>query len=93
MILILHIFIALSSVAVTTTLLVSPSKNKLITSYLLVGATLASGIYLTILNPAEMLRTCMAGLVYASLVTTGIMIAQSKLRRIATLAREHIDQR
>lgn len=91
MILILHIIIALSSVACTTILLISPSKNKLIISYLLVGATLASGIYLTVLNPAQMLRTCMAGLVYASLVTTGIMIAQSKLRQITTLARQTQD--
>lgn len=91
MILILHIIIAISSIAVTTILLISPTKNKLITSYLLVGATLASGIYLTILNPTEMLRTCMAGLVYASLVTTGTMIAQSKLRRISTLARQTQD--
>ncbi len=82
MILTLHIIIALSSIGFTTFLLISPSKNRLIVSYLLVGATLASGIYLTILNPAEMLRTCMAGLAYASMVTTGIMIARSKLKRI-----------
>lgn len=92
MILILHIIIALSSVAYTTLLLISPTKSKLIVSYLLVGVTLASGIYLTILNPAQMLRTCMAGLAYASLVTTGIMIAQSKLRQITTLARESADR-
>ena len=92
MILILHIIIALSSVACTTVLLISPSKNKLIISYLFVGATLASGIYLTILNPAQMLRTCMAGLVYASLVTTGILIAQSKLRQITTLASQPDDR-
>lgn len=92
MILILHIIIALSSVACTTLLLLNPSKNKLIVSYLLVAATLMSGIYLTILNPAQMLRTCMAGLVYASLVTTGIMIARSKLNRISTLARQTQDR-
>jgi hypothetical protein len=92
MILLLHIAIALSSIACTTLLLISPSKNKLIVSYVLVAATLASGIYLTVVNPAQMLRTCMAGLAYASLVTTGIMIAQSKLRHISTLARESDEQ-
>lgn len=92
MILLLHIAIALSSIAHTTLLLLSPSKNKLIVSYVLVAATLASGVYLTVANPAQMLRTCMVGLAYASVVTAGIMIAQSKLRRVATLLRAPIDQ-
>ncbi|HET8884262.1 MAG TPA: hypothetical protein VFM68_02220 [Candidatus Saccharimonadales bacterium] len=83
MVLLIHIIIAISSVAYTTLLLIQPSHTKLRVSYALVAATLASGTYLTILNPAQMLHTCMAGLVYASLVTTGIMIARHKMIRTA----------
>lgn len=86
MILILHIIIALTSVAGATILLISPSKGKVIINYILVGATLASGIALTIADPAQMLRTCTTGLVYTSLVTAAIMIAQTKLRQITPLA-------
>jgi hypothetical protein len=79
MILVTHIIIALSSVGYTTLLLLRPTQAKLYTSYILVAATLASGIYLTVINPASMLRTCTTGLVYVVIVTAGIAIARKKL--------------
>ena len=79
MILVTHIIIALSSVGYTTLLLLRPTQAKLYTSYFLVAATLASGIYLTVVNPASMLRTCTTGLVYVVIVTAGIAIARKKL--------------
>lgn len=79
MILLIHIIIAISSVAYTTILLIRPSQTKLWTSYTLVAATLASGTYLTILSPVNMLRTCTTGLVYVVLVTAGIYVARRKL--------------
>lgn len=86
MILLTHIIIAISSVAYTTLLLLRPSQTKLYISYALVGATLASGIYLTVLNPASMLRTCTTGLVYVVIVTAGIAVARQKLARANQLA-------
>jgi hypothetical protein len=79
MLLITHIIIAITSVAYTTLLLIRPTQTKLYTSYALVGATLASGIYLTVVNPASMLRTCTTGLVYVVIVTAGIALARKKL--------------
>jgi hypothetical protein len=79
MILVTHIIIALSSVAYTTLLLIRPTQTKLYVSYALVAATLASGIYLTVINPASMLRTCTTGLVYVVIVTAGIAIARKRL--------------
>lgn len=79
MTLVIHIIIALSSIVFTTFLLLRPTRAKLYGSYFLVGATLASGIYLTILNPASMLRTCTTGLVYVVLVTAGIAIAHKRM--------------
>lgn len=79
MILVTHIIIALSSVAYTTLLLLRPSQTKLYVSYALVAATLASGIYLTVINPASMLRTCTTGLIYVVIVTAGIAVARKRL--------------
>jgi multisubunit Na+/H+ antiporter MnhE subunit len=79
MILLTHIIIALSSVIYTTWLLFRPSQAKLYVSYALVGATLASGIYLTVVNPASMLRTCTTGITYIVIVTAGIAVARRKL--------------
>lgn len=88
MILLIHIIIAISSVAYTTLLLMRPSQTKLWTSYTLVAATLASGTYLTILSPVNMLRTCTTGLVYVVIVTAGIYVARRKLVRLSS----NIDQ-
>ena len=88
MILLTHIMIALSSVIYTTILLLRPSQTKLFASYILVAATLASGIYLTVVNPASMLRTCTTGLVYVVIVTAGIALAHKKLTLAHTVATE-----
>ncbi|MET0979718.1 MAG: hypothetical protein ABWX90_00485 [Candidatus Saccharimonadales bacterium] len=91
MILLTHIMIALSSVIYTTMLLVRPSQTKLLTSYVLVAATLASGIYLTVINPANMLRTCTTGLVYVVIVTAGIAIARKRLMLANSLAAKNTE--
>lgn len=89
MILVTHIIIALSSVAYTTLLLLRPSQAKLYVSYALVAATLASGIYLTVINPASMLRTCTTGLIYVVIVTAGIAVAR---KRLVAITRQSADQ-
>lgn len=79
MILLTHILIAISSIIYTSLLLVQPSRTKLRTSYILIAATLASGTYLTILNPVHMLQTCTTGLVYVVIVSAGVYIARQQL--------------
>ena len=79
MILLTHILIAISSVVYTSLLLIQPSRAKLRTSYALIGATLISGTYLTILNPVHMLQTCTTGLIYVVIVSTGVFIARRQL--------------
>lgn len=86
MILLTHIIIAISSVTYTTLSLIRPSQIKLYISYGLIGATLASGIYLTVANPASMLRTCTTGLVYIVIVTAGVTLARKRLSLITQRA-------
>jgi hypothetical protein len=83
MILLTHILIAISSIIYTSLLLIQPSQTKLRTSYILIAATLGSGTYLTILNPAHMVQTCTTGLAYVVIVSAGVFIARRQLARRA----------
>jgi hypothetical protein len=79
--LIIHITIALSSLAFTTYVFFSPSKPKLHASYAFVAATLATGFYLVFANPAHMVQSCISSLVYLGLVSVGIVSAHAKLAK------------
>jgi hypothetical protein len=79
MTLLLHIIIALSSVALTTITFIAPSRAKLRISYGLIGATLVSGAYLVLTSSAHMLQACVTGLLYVAFMTVGVIAARRKL--------------
>ena len=79
MIILIHISIALFSIVFATYQLFSPSAGKFPVSYALIGATLVSGTYLTILNPSRLISTCLTGLVYVGIVTVATVYAHRKL--------------
>jgi prepilin signal peptidase PulO-like enzyme (type II secretory pathway) len=81
MVVLLHVLIALSSIAYTTYLYFSPSRRKFYTSYGLIAATLISGAYLVISTHSPLLSSCATGLVYLSLVAFGLFTASSKLAK------------
>jgi hypothetical protein len=82
MALIVHIFIALSSVIYAGVMSFLPSKTKLTITYGLVGLTLLSGTYLVILTPSRMVSACFSGLFYIALVTVGILITRRRLAQV-----------
>lgn len=77
--LLVHITIALLSVAFSTYLYFAPSRAKLRASYGLVALTVASGTYLVVATDAAMLRTCMTGLLYVGVMIVVIAAARNKL--------------
>ncbi|MDB5161150.1 MAG: hypothetical protein JWO96_530 [Candidatus Saccharibacteria bacterium] len=79
MIVLLHVLIALTSVAFSTYLYISPSVTKLKSSYGLVASTLISGTYLVVSTKAHMLQACMTGLLYCGFVFAAIAAARRKL--------------
>jgi hypothetical protein len=80
MIVLIHVLIALASVAYTTYAFFKPAKSALYTSYSLVAATLLSGSYLVASNPpVHMLQTCTTGLLYVGAVTVGLVAVHRKL--------------
>ncbi len=81
MFLLLHILVALTSVAQTTYLLFSPSKSKLHFTYTFVGLTLISGTYLGFSKPAHLVQTCVTGLIYIGVISAGIISTHRKLER------------
>jgi hypothetical protein len=79
MALILHIIIALASVAFTTFLYVKPSKPGLNISYALVILTVVSGSYLIVSQPAHMVQACVSGLTYVGVMTVGLLAVHRKM--------------
>ncbi len=79
MALILHIIIALSSLAIAGYVFFRPSKRMLGLSYALVALTLVSGTYLVVTLHAPLLRACATGLVYLAVALGGNLAAQRRL--------------
>lgn len=79
MMLLLHILIALTSIVVSGTALVRPSRGLLRATYVLVTATLASGTYLVALRPSHLPSACISGLLYLAAVGVTTVAARQKL--------------
>lgn len=78
MLLALHIFIALTSVAWATVTFFKPAQSKFLLSYGLIAGTLISGTVLVFAADVSILRVCMSGLVYTSLVSVVTVAAHRK---------------
>jgi len=74
MIILLHIFIALSSIGVASAAFAKPSSTRFMASYGLIAATIASGVYLIAATSSNVLHTCISGLVYLTVVS-GLTVA------------------
>lgn len=79
MLLILHILVALTSVAAATYAFVGPSKTKLNASYTLVALTITSGTYLVFSAGTSLRHACASGLAYLAAVTVVLISARRKL--------------
>lgn len=78
MIVLLHVLIAISSVAWTTHLYFAPTRRKFYAAYGLIAATLASGTYLVISTHSPLLSSCVTGLIYLGVVLSGVFAASRK---------------
>lgn len=78
MIILMHILVALASVAAAVVSYFIPTKTVFRTTGLLTVATIASGTYLTIQNPSHLLQTCMSGLVFVGVVSAISALAYKK---------------
>jgi hypothetical protein len=79
MVLLTHILIALTSVALSTSLLFSPSHFRLYVSYGLITATFLSGTLLVLSTRQHMLETCLVGLAYSAFTLVATVVATRTL--------------
>lgn len=86
MIVILHVVIALASIAFTSLAYFAPTVIKLRVAYGLMALTLTSGMYLIISEPAHMLESCTVGVAYLTIVAAGIVAARRRLSSIKTIS-------
>ena len=91
MILLIHITIALASLAYTSYVIFRPSAALLRGSYALIAATLATGTYLVIQSPSHLLQACTSGLIYVCAVTALTVAARHRLTSAATATEHHQD--
>ncbi len=89
MILLLHILIAVTSIGVASFTFFKPSIKRLGTSYGLIVATVASGTALLIMNPSNLLHTCLSGLFYVTVVSIVTIATHVRARK---LIQESVDQ-
>jgi hypothetical protein len=79
MIMVFHIFVALGSLLTASVLLARPSVSLLRMTYGLTAAALLSGTYMIWHSGAELLQTCVTGLLYVAIVTIAIALGRRKL--------------
>lgn len=82
MVILVHVAIALASLISLTVALVAPTSGRLRASYALVAATIATGTYLVILQPAALHQVCLTGLAYVAVASAGIAGARFRLTRL-----------
>lgn len=69
MLILLHVILAFSALALSIHSNFKPASNKLRASYGLAIGTLSSGVLLIVVNHASILRTCLTGIVFFGIVT------------------------
>lgn len=85
MILLLHIAIAISSIAWATYGYIRPTDKNIQASYALITMTFMSGFALVWSEPAQILRTCLSGIGYLAVVTAAVMLTRKKLSYIQSI--------
>ncbi len=81
MVLLLHIMIAISSIGIATFTYFKPTTKRLGTSYGFIVATVATGTALLIMNPSNILHTCLSGLFYVTVVSIVTIATHVRVRR------------
>lgn len=79
MILIMHIIIALASILFASYLIFRPSSKGIRFSYGLIIGVLLTGFELVIFMQAPILKTCVSGLVFISVIMGELLIARKRL--------------
>lgn len=83
MILLIHILIAVAGMGVATSGLIKPAMGRIIASYGFIIATVGSGAVLLFTTGADVLKTCLTGLLYVTIASLITIAAHTRVRRLA----------
>jgi ABC-type dipeptide/oligopeptide/nickel transport system permease subunit len=78
-----HVIIAVASIALSSVTFFKPGMQRLIASYGLIIATVASGTYLLMTTPGNILKSCLVGLFYLTVVSLVTIATHVRIRRLA----------
>jgi hypothetical protein len=81
MIILIHVIIALASIAIASFTFFKPTLRRLIVSYGFIIGTVATGSYLLVAFPSHILQSCLMGLAYLTIVTITTIFAHVRLRQ------------
>jgi len=81
--------IAISSIGIATFTYFKPTIKRLGVSYGFIGATVASGTALLIMNPSNILHTCLSGLFYVTVVSIVTIATHVRARRTGAIRLEN----
>lgn len=83
MIVLIHVLIALSSIGLATFTYFKPTMSRLGASYGFIIATVGSGTFLLLSSPSNILRSCLVGLFYLTVVSIVTIATHIRVRRFA----------
>jgi hypothetical protein len=79
MVLLVHILIALSSVAFSTLSIFAPSDKKIKINYAFLAATWISGFFLVFQSNVSFGHLCLSGILYTGVVSMNIYLTKRRL--------------
>ncbi len=85
MIILIHVLIALASVGLASFTFFKPTIERLYASYGFIVATVASGSLLIFVAQADILRTCLSGLLYVTVVSIVTIATHVRARNLGLL--------
>lgn len=85
MIILLHVIIALASIGIASFTFFKPTIKRLSVSYGFIVATVASGTFLIISMSSDILRSCLTGLFYLTVVSIVTIATHLRVRRTAAI--------
>lgn len=80
MVILIHVIIALASIALASFTYFKPSIKRLVASYGLIIATAASGTYLIVAAQGSILKSCLTGLLYLTVVSIVTIATHIRIR-------------
>lgn len=83
MIVLLHVLIALSSVAIASFTYFKPTTRRLAVSYGFIIATVGSGTFLILSSSSNILKSCLVGLLYVTAVSVVTIATHIRVRKAA----------